>query len=124
MIIVDDGACEAIINEITEYLNKDSRLIYIQNKHNLDLPALRLNQAIQLARGDYISYLFSDEFYMNDALESLYNVISSKQKPSLVFGYARIEEVDKNTNINTENSYNTDNNKTTTTNNNTSYNFV
>ncbi len=56
---------------------------------------------------------------MNDALESLYNVISSKQKPSLVFGYARIEEVDKNTNINTENSYNTDNNKTTTTNNNT-----
>jgi glycosyltransferase involved in cell wall biosynthesis len=68
IIIVDDVSTDNTLNVIKEFAEKDSRICYYQNKKNLgDYP--NRNRAASYARGEYITYLDSDDKMLPGGLE-------------------------------------------------------
>ncbi|MBD2864807.1 glycosyltransferase, partial [Paenibacillus oceani] len=93
LIIVDDGSIDKTRQVVESYLNNENRIIYIRNNINSSLPALRVNQGIMHARGDYIAYQFDDDLWFNNALQDLYNEIIKLDTPSLVYGKCQFIDV-------------------------------
>jgi glycosyltransferase involved in cell wall biosynthesis len=84
LIIINDGSSDKTEQVIQRYF-ADSRLIYIRNEKNQGL-GRAINQALQIASGNYISYLPSDDIYYADHLNTLYKTIQSGT--SLVLAYS------------------------------------
>jgi len=74
LIIIDDGSTDNT-HEVLESMEKNEKIILILNKDNKRQSA-RLNQAIQLAKGQYISLLASDDWYLPTKLEKQINLFS------------------------------------------------
>ncbi len=72
LIIVNDGSTDSTLNVINEFA--DSR-IKIINQPNLKPGAAR-NNALKIAKGDYIMYLDADDWYHKDALKIAYEEIT------------------------------------------------
>jgi len=71
IIVVNDGSTDNSLNIIEKYAQKDYR-IKIINQKNQGLSGAR-NSGFKLARGEYISFIDSDDWVDNDFLEKLYN---------------------------------------------------
>ena len=72
IIIIDDASSDAtqdIINGI-----KDSRLRYFKNEINQERCISR-NKGIELAKGEYICFLDSDDYHLPNHLQTFYNTI-------------------------------------------------
>ena len=70
-IIVDDnpkGSSERVLTEDVIRLFPDHRIHYIQNEKNIGGAASR-NVAIEIAKGEYISFLDDDDMYLPDRLK-------------------------------------------------------
>lgn len=70
IIIVNDGTKDNSIKRIEKYLS-DSRIILI-NKENGGISSAR-NAGLKIAKGEYISFIDSDDFIEPTMLEDLYN---------------------------------------------------
>ena len=71
LIVVDDNPAGSEERKLTEEVMKaitDQRVIYIQNESNLGGAGSR-NRAIEMARGEYISFLDDDDMYLPDRLK-------------------------------------------------------
>lgn len=66
--IVDDGSTDNSSEVIKTYLEKDSRIHYIQNERNLG-QSLTRNIAIELASGKYVVIVDSDDICLPNRLE-------------------------------------------------------
>lgn len=71
IICINDGSKDNTLKILEEYSQKDSRIVLI-DKENEGLSAAR-NQGTELARGEYISYIDSDDWVDIHYLEELYN---------------------------------------------------
>ena len=71
IICINDGSKDNTLKILEEYSQKDSRIVLI-DKENEGLSAAR-NQGTELARGEYISYIDSDDWVDTHYLEALYN---------------------------------------------------
>lgn len=71
IILVDDGSTDSSGKICDEYQKKDNRIIVI-HKSNGGLSSAR-NAGVEIATGEYISFIDSDDWVENDFLESLYN---------------------------------------------------
>jgi len=68
IIVVDDCSKDNTWNVIQEFAKKDSRIRYYKNEKNLgDYP--NRNRAASYARGEYMTYLDSDDKMLHDGLE-------------------------------------------------------
>ena len=76
IIIVNDGSSDNSLNIINDYCKKDSRITII-NQENMGLGASR-NNAMKIAKGEYIAFLDGDDWFKLDALEIAYNEASKK----------------------------------------------
>jgi glycosyltransferase involved in cell wall biosynthesis len=74
-IVVDDGSIDNTRNVILSLSEKDQRIKYIYQE-NAERSAAR-NNGIRNAKGEYICFLDSDDFYLNNHLENLYDSILS-----------------------------------------------
>ncbi len=92
LIVVDDGSQDNTQSIVKNFLAEDNRIIYIRNDINSGMPALRVNQGIMQARGEYICYQFDDDQWMENALEILYKTIVSKGEECVVYGKGEIIE--------------------------------
>ena len=74
IICIDDCGTDNSINILKEYAKKDDRIKIISHKENKGLGPAR-NTGIKESKGEYISFIDSDDYISKDYLENLYNTI-------------------------------------------------
>ena len=68
LIIVNDGSCDNTLDIITSFNDKRIKIINQSNQG----PGGARNNALKIAKGNYIMFLDSDDWYSTDALEIAY----------------------------------------------------
>ena len=69
ILVVNDGSTDESLQICREYAQMDSRF-HIINKENTGVSDSR-NRAIQIAKGDYLQFMDSDDWLTPDATETL-----------------------------------------------------
>ena len=88
LIAVDDGSTDGTRDFLLATQAADPRLVYVRHELNSGLPALRVNEGIELARGRYLAFQFDDDEWLDGALEALVERARSLAEPAVVFGSA------------------------------------
>ena len=70
IIIVDDGSQDKSINIVNDYINRFNNIILIQ-KENGGISSAR-NKALDIANGNYIVFIDSDDYIEDNMIEKLY----------------------------------------------------
>ena len=91
LIIVEDKSGDGTEAVICEFLD-DERVIYISNDVNSGVAASR-NKGIDLARGKYIAFLDSDDYWTSDKLE---RQVTFMEKGNKVLSSTGRELIDEN----------------------------
>lgn len=84
IICVDDGSTDNSLNILCQIANEDSRISVLAEK-NSGQSAAR-NFGIQVARGQYLYYMDSDDLLEPDALRFLVEAIEEKELDCIFFG--------------------------------------
>jgi glycosyltransferase involved in cell wall biosynthesis len=77
LIVVDDGSVDGTEGVMREYAARDPRIIYVRHEENSGLPAVRTDEGIMLARASYVSFIFDDNVWAPDALQSMLQAMES-----------------------------------------------
>ena len=75
IICINDGSTDSSLKILQDYKTKDPRIIII-NQNNQKLGAAR-NRGLEIQKGNYITFIDSDDWIDNDYLEKLYNAIKT-----------------------------------------------
>jgi len=84
IICVDDASTDDSPEILQEYAAKDSR-VKVVRQENAGAGAAR-NTGLDLARGEYLSFLDSDDFFEPDMLEKAYDLAVRDRDDIVVFG--------------------------------------
>lgn len=70
IIVIDDNADENLKTENEKYFEnlRDERIIYIQNSKNIGSAKSR-NKGLNIAKGEYVTFLDDDDYYSPDKIE-------------------------------------------------------
>ncbi|MBO5417834.1 MAG: glycosyltransferase [Clostridia bacterium] len=99
IILVDDGSTNNSGKICDEYAEKDDRIVVI-HKENGGLSSAR-NAGFEVAKGNYISFVDSDDWVMPQFIEKLYNAIIENDCDLAECGFAAVSsEVIPETNRN------------------------
>ncbi|MFA5603095.1 MAG: glycosyltransferase [Bacilli bacterium] len=90
IILVNDGSYDNSGKYIEYYKKKDSRIKVI-NKENGGLWSAR-NAGLEIATGDYISFVDSDDWIEKDMIEKMYNSIVEYNSDLSVCNYGKVYE--------------------------------
>ena len=71
IILIDDGSTDSSLSICKEYAKNDDRIKILTQKNQG--AAIARNKGIELAKGDYISIIDSDDYFDLKMLEKLYN---------------------------------------------------
>lgn len=74
IIVVDDASTDNSVQIINSIMSNDPRVIFIAHESNQSIHMSRKNGAA-IAKGEYIMFLDSDDFYAPNACEAAYNTI-------------------------------------------------
>lgn len=74
LIVVDDGSTDDTSKVVDAYVRNDQRIRYYFQKNQGE--SVARNLGIQLAKGDFISFLDDDDYYYESFLESFKQVIT------------------------------------------------
>lgn len=91
-ICVNDGSPDNSLAILEEYAKLDSRFKII-NQENQGQGAAR-NNALKVARGEYIMYLDPDDFWSNNTLEEIYSAFTNHDVDIVQFNFVLCEESD------------------------------
>lgn len=86
IIICNDASTDESANIIEKYMRIDDRIKLITHNENQGLSVSR-NDGIKMASGEYIFFLDSDDYIMENVLTILYHKIKSANADVLYFGY-------------------------------------
>jgi len=92
LIIVDDMSPDNSNELIEEYIKKDSRIKLIQLDENSG-PAIARNRAIKEAKGRYIAFLDSDDYWHKDKLAKQLKFMQDHKCELSFTAYESIEEL-------------------------------
>lgn len=90
VILVDDGSPDNCPGICEEYSNKDSRIVVI-HKENGGLSDAR-NAGLDIAQGEYISFVDSDDYVASNMCEVLLNAAQINDADVALCNYARVNE--------------------------------
>ena len=76
IILIDDGSSDGSWSVIQEYAKKDNRVIAIQQENAG--AAVARNRGLEVAKGEYIGFVDSDDYIDDDYFEKLYQVAVKK----------------------------------------------
>lgn len=88
IILIDDGSTDNSGKLCDEYYNKDKRIKVIHQK-NGGLSVAR-NSGLEIATGEYIMFIDSDDYYEKKSCELLYNEIKRKDADYVIGNYIHV----------------------------------
>lgn len=77
-IIIDDCSTDGTREIIQKYADKDSRIVFIKNAHNLGLIS-NLNTGLELAKGEYIARMDDDDISLPERFEKQVKYLDEHQ---------------------------------------------
>lgn len=81
VIAIDDGSSDMSYKILQKYANQDARYkIYTQSNMG---PGPTRNRGLNIAKGDYVAFLDSDDYIENDYLDKVLKIIS-KDSPDVI----------------------------------------
>jgi glycosyltransferase involved in cell wall biosynthesis len=83
LILIDDGSNDNSLNIAIEFAKKDDRIKLISDGINRGL-IFRLNQIIDLAQGEYIARMDSDDMMMKEKLEKQMNILLQNKQIDVI----------------------------------------
>ena len=84
IICVDDGSTDGSLELLEQYQNKDSRIRVIKQK-NLYAGVAR-NKGLEVAQGEYVIFLDSDDFFEPQMLQAVYEQATQQDADVVLFG--------------------------------------
>ena len=93
IIVVNDGSTDGSLDVIRQYSELDDRIILL-DKANQGASAAR-NDAMRMAKADYIMFLDSDDVFTADVVETAYNQICRNGCDIIIFNGRAFEDDDK-----------------------------
>ena len=84
IILINNGSTDSSVEIIEEYKRVDNRIKSIDNKINVTAGEAR-NQGLEIAKGEYLSFLDSDDWFEVDMLEKAYNVCKNNNSDIGIF---------------------------------------
>ena len=91
VILVDDGSPDKS-GEICEYYKAQDNRIVVIHQNNEGQASAR-NRALDIAKGEYISFIDSDDYVHPDMFSTLIRIITESKSDLVLFGYTKgIEE--------------------------------
>jgi glycosyltransferase involved in cell wall biosynthesis len=90
ILCIDDGSQDSSAKIIKNYSQKDKRVQYFYQKNQGPGPAR--NKGIKKAKGDFISFLDSDDYLEKDALRRTYDIAMKKNLDLVLFNAQPIYE--------------------------------
>lgn len=88
IIVVDDGSTDCLEKSILKYTNNYESVIYLKQK-NSGTP-IALNKGIKISRGNYITFLDSDDIYLPDHIRKRVNIFIKNNKIDIIHTSAKI----------------------------------
>lgn len=85
LCIVDDNSTDNTVNIIRKYINQDKRIKLKENNKNLGCGISR-RKAIEMAQGDYIFFLDSDDWIDNNTFNDLLNISITTESDVVICG--------------------------------------
>lgn len=92
LIIVDDGSTDHTISIIQEIQKVEPRIQLIRQEKNVG-PAITRNKGIELAKGNYLTFLDADDLWFSNFIENSINTIEKTKIPFVFSSYRRSDEV-------------------------------
>lgn len=89
LLIIDNCSTDASPDIAQKYAQKDDRIKFYRNDHNLGLIG-NWNRAILLARGDYVKLLCADDILEPDHLQEFLTVLDTHPDVSLVTSFEQL----------------------------------
>ncbi|MBV9508066.1 MAG: glycosyltransferase [Acidobacteriia bacterium] len=86
LIVMDDGSTDSTAGIVSEYVKQDDRVIHVRHENNCGLPALRVNEGLLLARGEFCAYQFDDDQWTDGCLATLFGCLRDNPSVSVVYG--------------------------------------
>ena len=90
VICVDDGSTDNSLNILKEYQNKDTRIVVL-TQENRSAGAAR-NYGLSIAKGKYLSFLDSDDFFDKELLRKAYKNAEKNNADIVVYKFKRYNE--------------------------------
>lgn len=83
ILCIDDYSKDGSADIVERYSNADSRFVLLKNQKNLG-PGISRNNGVEKASGEYILFLDSDDWLVDDALEKLVDCLNKYKNPDIV----------------------------------------
>lgn len=83
IIVIDDQSTDQSLEVLKEYARKYSNIKVYQNERNLGQGETR-NRGIELAEGEYVTFLDSDDYINPSMYEELYQIAKQYNFPELI----------------------------------------
>lgn len=91
LLVLDDGSKDNTLRIIEEFSQNDSRIKALPNGKNLGVSATR-NIGIELASGEWIAFLDSDDMWKPEKLEKQFEIVEKEAAEFLFTGSSYINE--------------------------------
>lgn len=89
LVIIDDGSTDGTEQIVASHVTADPRVTGVRYERNTGLPARLINAELHRAQGEYLAFMFDDDFWYRHALSSLVSALDADQSWGMAYGNVR-----------------------------------